>query len=273
MKIPFIEHRVEYSRSISKLFNLIVNFYQLNNPNDVGMCTKIYTDFFSSAKSDYTFQEVVEHYLNHKPDLKSVLKRNSDKMEIEVLDFLLKLKSELKKEKNIFTRLAFNYNVDRNMQYKNILFKAYSLLYKENRDVTISLLKTWLKDIESNSIDYIRKESKMYFFQLLTTESIIGTSIENSILKYLSKKLPTYKSNNYLEKNNVDAIINGNFVSIKSIKYRISHYGTTSAKKNFNPFILEYEVKGTEWFFRNEGFVLSILSKPGNENTTGLRRI
>lgn len=273
-KIPFIEKRVVYDYKISKLFNLIVNYYQLNRPEKVGMCTKIYTEYFRNT-TDVSLKGAVGYYFDHKKGLKEILKNHSEIMEQETLNFLVDIKEELKKDNNIFSKLYYKGNIDRNKQYQSPMLKAYSLFFKDNRDVTISLLKKWIEEIfKEFSIDYIRKESKQYFFQLLTIESIIGTSIENDILKDYATKYEVYKSSNILEKEDIDGIINGNFISIKSIKYKTSHYAATAARKiSDKSIIIEYKIQGNEYIIENKKEVDRLLIKKGIENTNGLRRV
>ena len=55
--------RLNLDKGLSKLFNIVVNFYQLNNPKEVGYCTKIYSEYFKKDLNP-TYFKANKFYFN-----------------------------------------------------------------------------------------------------------------------------------------------------------------------------------------------------------------
>jgi hypothetical protein len=269
-KIPLIEYKKNIqNKDLRKLFNIVVNYYQLNNPKDVGFCVKIYSEYFESHKK-WDFNEAIDFYTNYIGIEKSNIIKNNLKdvgvLSNELIQLILKEKINITENKTL----------NREEQYENILNKTFSIFYKGSASEAIYDMKAFANRLLKYSKEEIASFGKQYLISLLTIDSMIGTIIETDILKYFSKKYLVFKSNNYLERLDIDGVINKNYVSIKSVNYRNSAYKRV-AGRNINKIIqgpiIYYRIIGDMYRIDNLEEVEKFLSKEGSVKFKNLKKI
>ena len=137
-------------------------------------------------------------------------------------------------------------------------------------------MKSFAKRLLKYSKEEINNFGKQYLISLLTIDSMIGTIIETDILKYYSSFYPVFKSDSYLEKLDIDGVINKHYISIKSVNYRNSAYKRV-AGRNINKVIkgpiIYYRIIGDMYVIDNKEEIDAFLSKEGNVIFKNLKKI
>lgn len=269
-KIPLIEYKKNIQdKDLRKLFNIVVNYYQLNNPEDVGYCVKIYSEYFNSHNT-WDFTEAVDFYTKYIGEEKRNIVKNNLK-DIGVLSNEL-IQMILTENLNIFEDRFLS----RKEQYENAINKAFSIFYRNSAKNTIIEMKKFAGRLSKYSKEEINNFGKQYLISLLTIDSMIGTIIETDILKYYASFYPVFKSDSYLEKLDIDGVVNKNYISIKSVNYRNSAYKRV-AGRNINKVIkgpiIYYRIIGDMYIIDNKEEIDTFLSKEGNVIFKNLRRI
>ena len=289
MKIKFIENQTRLSPDLSKLFNIVVNYNNLNDPKKVGYCTSIYDEFFK-LYPDGTFDEAVNFYYKRVTSLGGglgslIINTHMDK----TFSFSLKLIQELdelftensKKYIEIYNFLENNGHelISRKYQYKSMLYKTLAIFQNEfdSPKIVLNKIEKWYVKIKSYETSFLKTSAKKYLFDLLTINSMIGVLIQNDILKKMAKRYPNevFYTNNLFEKEEIDGFINGKRASIKSVNYKNSPYQKV-AKKNIENIIggpiIYYKIKNNEYYIDNEKEVFSFYDIHG-ENDIVLKEI
>lgn len=282
-KIKFIEKQSNISPSLSKLFNIVVNYNQLNSPKQVGYCTSIYNEFFK-AMPDGSFEDAVQYYYHQVTALGKglgmlVINTNMDKTFsfsmklIEELDALFMEDSKKYVEvKNYLDNLGHQL-VPREDQYKSMLYKTLSIFQETalNSDEILDRIKKWYEDIKKVDKKDLKEHAKKYLFDLLTINSMTGILIQNDILRFMATKYPdeVYDTNNSFEKLEIDGFINGKRASIKSVNYRNSPYKKV-ARQDIESVIggpiIYYKIKGDTYTIDNLEEVLSFYDTYGTDD-------
>lgn len=237
-KIKFIEKQTKIDPALSKLFNIVVNYNQLNSPDKVGYCTSIYNDYFKE-NPDGSFDDAVNYYYQQVTALGKglgmlVINTQMDK----TFSFSMKLLNELEvlfmddskkyiEIKNYLDNLGYNL-IPREDQYKSMLYKTLSIFQANTINSTdiLNNIKKWYESILRFDKILLKEQAKKYLFDLLTINSMTGILIQNDILRFMASKYPNevYATNNLFEKLDIDGFINGKRASIKSVNYRNSAY-------------------------------------------------
>jgi hypothetical protein len=241
-KIKFIEKQTKLPKELSKLFNIVVNYNQLNSPKKVGMCTKIYDKIFKD-NPNITFEDAVKKYYqeitklgnglgmliieNHQQQTYTYSKKLLT--EIEMLE-----DKDNNKYKEIinFLKNKGSEDITREEQYKSMLYKTLAI-FKKNQEPEelINEIINWKNKIKKYEDKEFREMAKKYLFDLLTINSMIGILIQNDILKTLACEFEdVYGTNDKFEKMEIDGFINGKRASIKSINYKNSPYKKVAAQ-------------------------------------------
>lgn len=285
-KIKFIKQKRKIDKNLSKLFNIVVNYNQLNSPKKVGYCTSIYDEFFRK-NPEGEFQDAINFYY------KKVTKLNKNEINGKLLienhmkqtfNLTLHLLSEIEtlftynsdKYDEIYNYLEHinsnNLKISREDQYKSMLYKTLAIFHhpKDTSEITLGKIKKWYDNIiRLYNAEDIKKHSGEYLFDLLTIDSMIGILIQNDILKYMAIRYPNevYGTNDKFERLEIDGFINGKRASIKSVNYKHSPYKRV-AKKNIEQIIkgpiIYYKIKDDSYIIANEKEVLEFYDQRGD---------
>jgi hypothetical protein len=249
-RIQFIEKREFFDPSLSKLFNIIVNYKGLNNPEEVGYCTKTYTTYFQKIENP-DFNQAVRFFLSQKENLREKLISYQKLVGVYSFELINELKDFIE---NGDTRLIDFDSIKGRKQFISYKHKVVSLFWKNNLKETISKIKMWLAELEKFSNEDISEKGSKYLFNLLTIESMIGATIENDILKRLKINHVVIK-NQEDEMKGIDAIVNGIKISIKSEKYLNSGYKRNSMNSFSADKFIIYQIYGENYkIINNAGF-------------------
>lgn len=224
-KIPFIEKRENLAPHLSKLFNIVVNYKGLNNPRKVGYCTQIYTAYFRQ-NDVHNFDDAVNFYLNYNERLKGLVSENQRLTGIYALELLKEIDDYLINGNSIIINSS---SVKGNNQFRSYSHKVVAIFWKTDLKTTNQKIQSWRNKI-TESPELISELGSKYLFNLLTIESMIGTSIENDILRTLGLIYNVEKTLSD-EKLGIDARVNDLRISVKSVQYKHSPYRAT-AKQN-----------------------------------------
>lgn len=289
-KVPFIEHKDKLDKNLSKLFNIVINFYGLNDPLKVGYCVRFYSEYFkknglknvnSPEESLKYFNEVKNSYLNHKQNLRTILPSNQREAAFKSVELLKNVQKYLDKNSKEYQEIDLNFpNInDRGNQLRSDLFKVIAI-FKTNQydkhDKVYDKIKIWTDEINNSfSVIEIREKAKIYLMDLVTIDSMIGTVIENDILEYFSEKYPVYKTNTRLEKLEIDGFINGSRCSVKPLSYKNSPYKKNAKTQiesvlngapiiyysvNENEYLID-NLEAVENFYKIKGSIPSVLDE------------
>ncbi len=244
--------RLHLDKGLSKLFNIVVNFYQLNNPKEVGYCTKIYSEYF---KKDFnpTYFKANQFYFN-KVNI-AVVEKNAT----NVGPLAIKLVNSLKKLTDFSVRKT-------SKEEETIVDRTLFLLKGYNEEETKSRVLRLISDAEGKDLLSLGKK---YLYNLLTAESMYGAYKEIRILKFFKKEgYKIYLPTEEMDKYGIDAVINNNPISIKSINYYKGIYKkrVDSLKEKFVVIIYEDDE------IVNFDEVEKRLSQKGRYNTFNLKR-